>query len=164
SGIAVDSLGNAYVTGQTASADFPTVNPIQSSFHSQTCTGEFGSYQCGLDAFVAKIGSTLAVSSFSPAKGRAGATVAIYGAQFTGTPASFTVVSANQISATVPAGAPSGKIKVATPAGTSTSAGTFTVSSSAAPTISSFSPASGLVGTNVTVNGALFTGTTGISF
>ena len=79
--IAVDSVGNAYVTGQTTSADFPTVNAIQSSFHSQTCTSEFGSYQCGLDAFVAKIGSTLAVSSFSPAKGRAGATVAIYAAQ-----------------------------------------------------------------------------------
>jgi hypothetical protein len=47
--IAVDSSGNAYVTGFTGSADFPTVNPIQS-----TC------YGCpGLgDAFVTELNPT----------------------------------------------------------------------------------------------------------
>jgi hypothetical protein len=44
-GIAVDSLGNAYITGDTGSADFPTQNPIQGA------NGGFG------DVFVTKINS-----------------------------------------------------------------------------------------------------------
>jgi Beta-propeller repeat len=43
--IAVDSTGNAYVTGWTSSADFPTTSPMQ---------GAFGG---GTDAFVTKINS-----------------------------------------------------------------------------------------------------------
>jgi len=33
SGVAVDSAGNAYITGTTFSTDFPTVNAIQPTFH-----------------------------------------------------------------------------------------------------------------------------------
>lgn len=44
SGIAVDAAGNAYVTGRTASPDFPVVNALQASFRG-------GDY----DAFVAKL-------------------------------------------------------------------------------------------------------------
>ena len=55
-GIAVDSAGNAYVTGQTSSPDFPTVNPLQTAFG-----GDFG------DAFVTKLnaaGSALVYSTY----------------------------------------------------------------------------------------------------
>ena len=31
-GIAVDSAGNAYVTGDTSSTNFPTVNPVEGTF------------------------------------------------------------------------------------------------------------------------------------
>jgi hypothetical protein len=47
SGIAVDSAGNAYVTGTTASTDFPLMNPLQ---------GAFGGG--GQHAFVAKLNAT----------------------------------------------------------------------------------------------------------
>ena len=54
-GIAVDSLGNAYVTGYTDSSDFPTENPFR------------GSYGGRWDAFVTKFsssGSTLIYSTY----------------------------------------------------------------------------------------------------
>ncbi|HEV2491575.1 MAG TPA: SBBP repeat-containing protein [Terriglobia bacterium] len=45
SGIAVDPAGSAYVTGYTASKDFPTMNPLQPE------------HAGGYDAFVAKLGA-----------------------------------------------------------------------------------------------------------
>jgi len=80
--------------------------------------------------------------------------------KFNGTTAGYTVDSATQITATVPANATTGTITVTTPAGTATSASSFTV----APRITSFSPASGPVGTSVIINGANFTGATSVTF
>jgi hypothetical protein len=60
-GIAVDTLGNAYVTGDTNSLNFPTVNPLQPAIK-VNANGVF--YE---DAFVAKIsadGSTLLYSTY----------------------------------------------------------------------------------------------------
>ncbi len=57
-GIAVDSAGDAYVTGNTASSDFPTHNPLQP---------EFGGGGSDGDAFVAKLnpaGSALLYSTY----------------------------------------------------------------------------------------------------
>jgi hypothetical protein len=56
-GIAVDSSGNAYVTGCTNSADFPTVNPLQPTHGAST----------NCDAFVSKLtaaGNALIYSTF----------------------------------------------------------------------------------------------------
>jgi hypothetical protein len=108
------------------------------------------------------------ITGFTPASGKVGASVVVNGANFTGatavtfngTSAVFTVNSAIKITATVPAGATSGKIGVTTPAGSATSAATFSV----APTVNSFSPASGAPGTSVTITGATFTGATAVKF
>jgi hypothetical protein len=58
--IAVDSAGNAYVVGQTASSDFPTLNPFQATNHT-------GGSVIGSNAFVTKFdaaGSALVYSTY----------------------------------------------------------------------------------------------------
>jgi len=75
------------------------------------------------------------ITTFTPATGPAGTSVTISGTNFTGTTAvrfngtaaSFTVMSATTIQATVPAGATTGPLSVTTPVGSVTSAITFTV-------------------------------------
>lgn len=60
-GIAVDSAGSAYVTGETYAIDFPTVNPLQPASGRPT------------DAFVSKLnpsGSALVYSTYLGGKGR----------------------------------------------------------------------------------------------
>jgi hypothetical protein len=64
-GIAVDSSGNAYVTGTTLSSDFPTVNPLQATCDSPPTFG--GGCNNASDAFVAKLnasGSALVYSTY----------------------------------------------------------------------------------------------------
>jgi large repetitive protein len=72
----------------------------------------------------------------------------------------FTVNSPTSITiANVPAGASTGQLKVTNSAtGSATSAASFVVIQS--PTIASFSPASGIAGTKVTINGSGFLGNT----
>jgi len=79
---------------------------------------------------------------------------------FNGTSASFTVVSATYLTATVPAGATTGFITVTTPGATLTSNRKFYV----LPTISSFTPTSGSVGTVVTITGNNLKGATKVTF
>src|SRR5438477_1089726 len=110
------------------------------------------------------------ITSFTPGSGPVGASVTINGTNFTGasavlyngTSASFTVGSATAITATVPAGATSGPISVTTSDGTASSAASFTVINP--PTISSFTPGSGPVGTSVTISGTNFTGASAVAF
>gem|GEM_PF-1923258 len=110
------------------------------------------------------------ITSFSPSSGTVGSGVTISGTNFTGATAvtfnnasaTFTVTSATTIQAIVPTGATSGTLSVSTPAGTATSSSAFTVINP--PTIGSFSPTSGTVGTSVTISGTNFTGATAVTF
>jgi hypothetical protein len=119
----------------------------------------------------AAIVPSVTVSSFTPAFGVAGTSVVLTGTQFTGATAvtfggslalTFVVDSATQITATVPAAAVSGPISVTAPLGTGTSASIFTVV--APPSVTSFAPGTGPVGTPVAITGTNFTGVTEVSF
>ena len=79
----------------------------------------------------------------------------------------FSVNNEIEITATVPSGATTGPIAVTTPDGTFTSATSFTVTvppPPPAPTLNSFTPVSGLVGTTVTLIGTDLTGATEVAF
>src|SRR6266536_244639 len=112
------------------------------------------------------------ISSFSPSSGPVGTSVTINGSNFvnvskvtfSNVSASFTVNSSTKITATVPSGATDGRIRVTTPGGTATSSNSFNVTTPAAPTISSFSPSSGPVGTPVTINGSNFVNVSKVTF
>ena len=101
-------------------------------------------------------------------KGKVGQTIEILGKGLTGTSkvsfhgasATFTVVSDTYLTAVVPAAATTGPVTVSTPGGTLTSNKTFRV----APTILSFSPTSGAVGTAVQITGTSFTGAKNVTF
>jgi hypothetical protein len=110
------------------------------------------------------------ITGFTPGNGPVGTVVTVSGTKFNsvtavrfnGANAAFTPVSSSQLTATVPTGATTGAITVVTPDGTATSAATFTVT--ATPAITGFSPASGNIGTIVTITGANLGNATGVSF
>ena len=117
------------------------------------------------------VGNLPTVTSFTPTTGAVGSTVVITGTNFTaasqvtfaGVSAPvYSVNSATQITVMVPIGAVTGPIAVTTPLGTGTSTTNFTIPP--APSISSFSPATGVPGTVVTINGNNFTGATAVTF
>jgi hypothetical protein len=111
------------------------------------------------------------INSFTPTSGPVRMAVDIQGTSFSGTTSvtfngaadpAFVVNSPTDITAHVPAGATTGQISVTTSAGTATSSGSFTVIPT--PTISSFTPTSGPVGTSVDIQGTSFTGATSVTF
>jgi uncharacterized repeat protein (TIGR03803 family) len=119
---------------------------------------DFFSLDTGLGPFV----RTLTQS------GEVGATVTFLGEDFTGTTevefggveSEFKVVSDTELKASVPAAAATGAVSVATPGGPLKSIGNFKV----LPAIKTFSPASGAVGTTVTITGTGFTQVKGVGF
>ena len=110
----------------------------------------------------------VSIIDFSPESGPVGTAVTINGTGFSTTASQDTVkfngvtavvssATNNQLQVTVPATATTGPISVTSPNGSATSTESFTVTSSnGAPTITSFSPASGLASTAVNLVGTNF--------
>ncbi len=116
-------------------------------------------------------GNPPTVTSFSPTSGPIGTSVTINGTNFTGVQSvkfggtsatTYTVNSTVKITATVPAGAPTGKIAVTTGSGTGTSAGSFTVTTAGAPRITGFWPGYGRTNATITITGSGFAGATSV--
>ena len=112
------------------------------------------------------------LNSFSPSTGSVGSIVFISGAYFTGTTSvkfngvaatSYTVNSSTQITATVPVGATSGKIRITTPTGYVVSNTNYTVNVFA-PVITSFTPTAGLIGSSVVISGDYFNNASSVTF
>ena len=118
-------------------------------------------------------GSPPTVTSFTPTSGPVGTSVTINGTNFTGVTAvqfngtsatSYTVVSSVKITASVPAGATTGKIAVSNASGTGTSSAGFTVTTGGggAPKITGFSPTFGKTGAQILIMGSGFTGVSSV--
>jgi len=114
------------------------------------------------------------ISDFYPALGPPGTPVTIDGVNFTGVTAvkfgansaSFSITGAGgtQISATVPSISTGNyAIEVISPSGSNTTSSNFTVTGAAA-VITGFTPANGVRGTSVTLNGANFTNISSVKF
>jgi uncharacterized repeat protein (TIGR03803 family) len=120
--------------------------------------GTFYSLDAGLAAYAALV----------PTSAKVGKSIGILGQGFTGTTAvsfngtsaQFNVTSDTFLKATVPDGATTGLVTVATPGGNLTSKQKFQVT----PVIQSFTPASGPVGTTVTITGVSLTQATKVTF
>ncbi|MCG8606166.1 IPT/TIG domain-containing protein, partial [bacterium] len=111
------------------------------------------------------------VSGFAPGAGIVGTEVTVTGTNFQyvtqvdfngKAAASFQLDSETQIRANVPGGAATGPINVINPAGVASSSANFSVLYP--PVITAFSPDSGIVGSDVTISGQSFTGTTTVTF
>ena len=109
------------------------------------------------------------ITSFTPKSGPVGTLVTIKGTNFNNPAvievefdnhdASFTVVNGTTITATVPNNGTDGRIQVRNADGTATSSTNFNVTQPPKPTITSFTPTLGPVGTSVVITGTNFSGT-----
>ena len=161
-------LASGVPNNGTASVTVPNVTAAQARVMVEAADNYFFDISDVNFAIVPGPGAT--ITSFTPMSGPVGTVVTLTGTNFTGatavsingTAATFTVGSATSLTATVAAGTSSGLISVTTPAGTAVSATPFLVG--VPPTITSFTPATGAVGSTVVITGTNFTAASQVTF
>jgi len=155
---------------QTAFGDTPMSTPVLhtngiiygTTFHGGPISSGYGtlySFDAGLKPFASlviiwsgKVGTHVGIigQGFSSATG----------VKFGTGPGTFTVISDNYMIATAAAGATTGPVTVLEPSGNLVTRQTFKV----LPTITSFSPSSGPIGTSVVITGLSLSQTSAVSF
>src|SRR5947199_7053090 len=151
-------------TSAPYSVSWDTITAKNGSHTLMAVARDLANLQWSSNSVTVTVSNPPTITSFTPTSGLVGASVTINGTNFSGatavrfngTTANYAVNSSTVIQATVPANATSGSISVTTPGGTATSSSAFTVLYP--PTITSFTPTSGLVGASVTINGTNFSG------
>ena len=164
--------GTSSVTiGGTAAASFTVVSDstIAATVRAGTASGRITvGGPAGTATSAGFFFSTPTVTGFTPTSAGVHATVTVTGTnlvgatsvELAGTPCSFNVVSETTLTFTVPTAAGTGTVRVTTPGGTATSADTLTIAPQ--PTITGFAPASGSIGTPVSITGTNLLGTLGV--
>ncbi len=161
-------LASGVPNNGTASVTVPNVTATQARVMVEAADNYF--FDISDVNFAIAPGPGATITSFAPTSGPVGTVVTLTGTNFTGatavsingTAATFTVVSATSITATVAAGTTSGLISVTTPSGTAVSVASFLVG--VPPTITSFTPVTGAVGSTVVITGTNFTAASQVTF
>ena len=157
--------------GISAAFTVNSVNGITATVPAGALTGRIrvtGPGGTGVSTFDFTVPQPPSITGFTPGFAAPGRAVTISGThfsgatqvEFNGTSASFTVNSATQITATVPTGATSGPIRVTNAIGTATSTQLFYLP----PSLTSFSPAEGKTGSQVTLSGLHLSTATAVLF
>ncbi len=156
--------------GVTATATVNSTTQITATVPANAVTGQISvttANGTGTSADTFTVGPS--ITSFTPLQGAVGAPVVITGKNFIGvttvkfnttSATAFTVNSSTQITATVPAGATTGKITTTNDAGSAVSTSNFIPG----PWIGSLAPIGGAVGSAVAINGGNFVNVTGVKF
>jgi hypothetical protein len=162
------------INGSAASVVFDAANQIMVTVPAAASSGHWAVTTAGGTATSTGTFTVVppapAISAFSPASGATGSSLTITGSNLgaatavtiNGSAASVVSDGANQIVVTVPAAATSGHWAVTTAGGTATSSASFTMLPPA-PVISAFSPASGAIGSSLTITGSNLGGATAVS-
>jgi outer membrane protein assembly factor BamB len=132
------------------------------------CCGALAAAPPSSATSVVQVHQRPSIRSVSPARARAGKIITITGIRLDGANrvtihgmrARFHVVSASKLTATVPATATTGRVKVTVGGASATSPQTLAI----APAVTIFDPVSGLVGTKVKVTGTGFADPCEVSF
>ncbi len=161
--VAEDALGNLFKTGQLNN----------SSYDFDPGCGVVNLTQSGGDMYLLKLipfSGIPSITSITPSNGSINESVTITGSnfstsppnnivEFNGTSAVVLASTSTTITTSVPAGATTGKITVTIDCNTATSVNDFIVTTALLPTITSFTPTFGPIGTSVIITGTNFSTT-----